>query len=576
MKVRTIATILALLCLMFMACGDDDDDDGTAGSGGQGAPDGGIDTGVETGEDAGSPSGIQSGLVIALEDGTIEGEKDGATRRFFGIPYAAPPVGELRFKPPRPVEPWDGVLDATQFAKVCPPRALVFPAMSEEGEDCLTLNVWTPDPAPDEPLPVLVVMPWGSTSPYENMYGEDVLSYDGARFNEATEENVVVVTVEFRNGALGHLAHPALSAEDPSHPSSGNYALLDRIASLQWVQRNILAFGGDRDNVTLMSLIGGGSFNILSMVDEAEGLYHKLIDQSPPASFSPRMKTLAEAEADGAAFVEALGCADSEDVPSCLRDKPLQEILDTTPPSRERLPGGMYYIEPPIWSVGAQIVDGTVVRKQPREAMNAGEFHPVPLLIGNAAEEGAWVHDSIIGDPPVTSQQEYEAALLRRFDDPEVVQDIMEQYPAPDDEGANRVLEQVTTDFMYHCATRAIARSYTEKGTAVYRYNFARKLAYPVIVYREAAMNGIDLPFIWAVGTVEGSGSSEEDVDLGLNLIRYLKRFASDGDPNGGEDFTWPRYQSDDEEQLVLDLEKSTETKYREPQCDFWDTWYSR
>ena len=209
-------------------------------------------------------------LRVATESGVVHGEKDGTIRHFLGIPYAAPPVGPLRWKPPQRAPAWQGTRDATVVGTQCP-QTLSYSGASYD-EDCLFLNVWTPSGAHD--LPVMV---WLHGGAFIFGSGGDKY-YDGSKL---AQHGVVVVTINYRLGVLGFLAHPALDVEDPSFPSSGNYGLLDQEAALAWVQRNIAAFGGDPKQVTLFGESAGGfSTCVQYLSSHTAGLFERAIAES--------------------------------------------------------------------------------------------------------------------------------------------------------------------------------------------------------------------------------------------------------------------------------------------------------
>jgi len=255
--------------------------------------------------------------VVATDLGQVRGVSNGATQQFLGIPYAAPPVGDLRWRPPQEPERWNGVRDATSFGPHCPQVATPYgtPSMTE---DCLFLNVFTP-PKTNQGRPhLLPVMFW--------IHGGGLVvgESDGYDPSNLVAQGVVVVTINYRIGELGFLAHSALTAESPKG-ASGNYGLLDQQAALRWVRRNIRAFGGDPDNVTIFGQSAGG-LSVQSQLASplAAGLFHKAIVES--GAYSLQQPSLAAAEAIGAVFAASAGCA----VPStaaCLRSLPVQVIL---------------------------------------------------------------------------------------------------------------------------------------------------------------------------------------------------------------------------------------------------------
>ncbi len=303
-----------------------------------------------------------------LDTGVVVGERTTSLNVFRGIPFAAAPVGELRWRAPMPVAAWHGRREATRFGAACPQSeqgawpAGFKPTLTDE--DCLYLNVWTPRQHARLPHPVMV---WIHGGGWTNGAGSAPL-YDGAAL---AAQGVVVVTFNYRLGALGNLAHPALSAENERHVS-GNYALLDQIVALEWVKRNIRAFGGDANNVTVFGQSAGSmAINALMVSSLAKGLFHKAIGESGamllPLAASPRGVEfrMAGAEASGARLSAHLGTSAAE-----LRARPAADFV-----------GLRGFSSHPVF-------DGHVLDDEPYEAFARGTQHPMPLLLGTNAAEG--------------------------------------------------------------------------------------------------------------------------------------------------------------------------------------------
>jgi len=296
--------------------------------------------------------------------GTVVNEEGAVVRVFKGVPYAAPPVGDLRWRAPRPPVPWKGVRDATEWAARAPQGSTsTMGASGSISEDCLHLNVVTAAETTSDKLPVMVFFHGGGlTSGTANspLYNNTALPRKG----------VVVVTVNSRLGPIGYMAHPALTAES-EHGASGNYGTLDLIASLEWVQKNITAFGGDPENVLIFGESGGGT-KTLSLLSSplAQGLFQKAIVESGSASASPeRTTSLEAAEAVGERIAAKLGLEGQEDVLAALRAKSWEEIIgaaaDTEVGYRANL-----------------TVDGWVLPESVNETLLKGKQHDVPLIVG--------------------------------------------------------------------------------------------------------------------------------------------------------------------------------------------------
>lgn len=311
---------------------------------------------------------------VQTQSGTIRGETIsddvvGVSARIFrGVPYAAAPVGELRWQPPQPVTPWDGVRDATEWADRCPQGGSSMGEGSAISEDCLHLNVVTAAQSADERLPVMVFFHGGGLTTgtgNSTTYNHPMLASKG----------VVTVTVNSLLGPIGYLAHPALTAESPDG-GSGNYGTLDLKASLDWVQANIEAFGGDPDNVTIFGESGGGTKTISQMATPlAEGLFHKAIVQSGSALVSDQRVTMLEsAEAVGQRLAQALGVADADDVLAEMRARSWEEIIEAASSDE-------------VGFTANVVVDGNVIPDTVHNLFRDGRQHDVPLIVGANAGE---------------------------------------------------------------------------------------------------------------------------------------------------------------------------------------------
>jgi len=379
-QLRTAAAWTAILwaCVCFNGCSSDDD---SKTSGVSKEPMGGGKGGSDDGQaDASQPPDASTSsealsTTIATTAGPIAGEavphEDQTILFFRGVPYAAPPVGELRWKPPQPLEPWTDVRDATQWGNRSPQGESTLTSLGDIGEDCLNLNVLTPATRASERLPVMVFFHGGGLSigtGNSPTYCHTALPAQG----------VVVVTVNSRLGAFGYFSHPALAAES-AEDSSGNYGTLDLIASLKWVQDNIAAFGGDRDNVTIFGESGGGSKVLSCMASPlAKGLFHRAIIESGSRSSMPNAVTARPtAEEAGKRLAANLGIAEDASVLSALRAKPWQEILAAATAAM----------------VTANLsIDGWVLPQSVNDAFAAGAQSDVPLIVGaNEGEPGEFM-----------------------------------------------------------------------------------------------------------------------------------------------------------------------------------------
>ena len=549
MFVAPKAIALSLACALI-ACGDDSDP----------SPGTDVDAAAAPPVDA----SVQSDTLVTIADGQLQGAIDGGSRRFLGIPFARPPVGELRWKAPVANDPWDGVRDATAFSGSCAQLASL-QGKASENEDCLYLNVWTPEPAPEGPLPVMVWFHGGGNeagSTADNV-PLDVggLFYDGRALAE--RYGVVVVTTNYRLGPLGFFYHPDLAAEDSPE---GNQGILDQRRALEWVQGNIDAFGGDPGNVTIFGE-SAGSFDVCFHVASpgSAGLFHRAISES--GGCTTRMDTRADRDAGVTAFVDAMGCTGARDVLACLRDKPVADLLtlapiDGLPP--EPLPGGDgYQGGTPRWGFGP-LVDGVVIPDQPSALFDAGQIAKVPYILGSNTDEGTLFH---VGAMPVTTEQEFLDALTRRFG-AALAPMILAMYPVADFATPEAALERVTGDSSLVCTTHDSARRAAAAGSSVWMYNFDLPIPIPAFAFL-GATHGAEIAFVF------DSVNGDEQATVGEPMRGYWTRLARTGDPNGDRALEWPAFTGDTDVRMNFAPELGVVTDFRAPECAFWRTVYA-
>lgn len=500
---------------------------------------------------------ITAGVDVTSADGPLHGAADKGARSWKGIPYAAPPIGPNRFRAPQPVAPWTAPRDATAFGSVCAQGNLEG-KFGSGTEDCLFLNVWSPDPAPLAARPVMVFIHGGA---FVIGSGNGGL-YDGTAL--ATTQNVVIVTLNYRLGALGFLAHSSLLAEDPSS-GTGNQGLLDQRAALQWVKKNIRAFGGDPENVTLFGESAGAwSVSLHVAAPGSAGLFQRAIIESGATPASQRLSTIAEAEAETAALATAVGCADP--VIACLRGKSFQDVtsglVNVAPP-----PGGIFQgsHKLPVW---LPVVDGVFMPEQPMARIAAGKLVVVPTVLGSNESEGNLFHAGLLGDTKVTTQQAYDDALKLMFgaDGPKVGA----RYPVSAYKDFDAALSQIDSDAIFTCPTRKYARALVKAGAPVYRYQLKRALDVGAMATL-GATHASELPYVFGNNDTLQGGVDDRGQPLREIAMRYWTRFAAKGDPNGASDPAWPTYDAATDPYMVLDLPPAPAKGLLTETCDFWD-----
>jgi para-nitrobenzyl esterase len=493
--------------------------------------------------------------IVPTTSGAVEGVAlPGGGVAFRGIPYAEPPVGALRFAPPVPRACTAGITQAQEFGAICPQvekdaQNQVIAMRGEE--DCLTLNVWTPA-ADGAARPVLVYIHGGGNSVGA---GSDEL-FDGAAL--ANARDVVVVTLNYRLGALGFLTHAALASESPDGVS-GNYAILDQALALRWVQDNVAAFGGDPQRVLLFGE-SAGAVNTCALLGApaAAGLFQRAIVQSG----SCRERPLAQYEGDvSGPFVDNTGCAGKPDVAQCLRGLDIATILTTQPdgyPNVAALSQG--------WGPH---IDGVVLPKSTLEAMSDGTANPGPKIFGANAQETA---NAV---PPMTVQQ-YETVVKGTFGP--LADQVLAQYPVSDYGGdGDQAYVALTSDVKFVCNARRAARAAAGGMQGpVFRYHFAYDAYTAPMNTAKAAFHGLELIYIFANWTavLPGDGfeyqPNADDVAMSEQLQAAWVRFAATGDP-AGADLKWPQYVKEEDNAAVLDVPPGLVAGVRTKQCDFWD-----
>jgi para-nitrobenzyl esterase len=478
--------------------------------------------------------------VVRTESGLVSGF-GGSVRVFKGIPYAAPPVGDLRWRPPAPPLPWQGVRRADAFGADCPqapsPRTRA-PGMDE---DCLTLNIWAPDLEPGATAPVMVWLYGGS---YVAGSASDPRC-DGESF---ARKGVVLVAINYRVGLFGFFAHPALTAESP-HGSSGNYGLLDTLAALGWVQRNIAGFGGDPERVTLFGVsAGSASISLLLTAELARGRFARTIQQSPGA-FRP-LAGLAQAEQAGLQL--------GTDI-AALRRLPAEEVLRATPLFVPKMRGLT------VPRVLRPIRDGWVIRQDEREAYAAGAILQLPSIVGSNADEGT----KLTAGWTVSSPEQLDALLAETFGDG------APRARALYGQGANvrASVAALFADTQFNSGARGVARGLAAAGAPVYRYLFTRR--------RPGCgdpNHGDEVPYVFASlrasSAIEPAPFDAADEALAETMQDAWVRFAHNADPNGGSLPAWPTTLAG-EDYLVLNERISVGQGWRREQLDFIDAHFA-
>ena len=490
-------------------------------------------------------------LTVHIDSGTLHGGKTDSVRHFLGIPYAAPPVGDLRWRAPQAVTPWSGTRQALMVGDQCP-QSLSYSGPSSI-EDCLYLNVWSPSGAHD--LPVMVWLHGGAFifgSGGDKYYAGDHLAAQG----------VVVVTINYRLGAFGFMALPQLDSEDPAYPTSGNYGLEDQRAALEWVQRNIAAFGGDPDKVTLFGESAGGfSTCVQYFSSRTKDLFGKAIVESGLCGASILENTHQTALDQGTALATQLGCT-SGDILTCMRGQTSDALLAATklPQPVTQTPGGPFY-QAQVLASGLPNVDGFVIEKPLSQAFLA-PAQARPLIIGTNKDEGTLFQAAIYAKP-VTDESEMRAALAVRYTSPQV-DAIVSHYPVASYASANDALAAITGDAYFVCPARRMARA-EAATTNVYRYSFERPLDNP-FAQNLGVFHSSEIPFVFGNDNYP-LGSMASGAALATTMETEWTEFAKSGVPSSD----WPMWTSSDPYMQLTDS-PSVQMGLKTALCDFWDS----
>ncbi|MBN2163402.1 MAG: carboxylesterase family protein [Pontiellaceae bacterium] len=459
--------------------------------------------------------------TVTVEGGRVCGTVQNELTVFRGIPFAAPPVGDLRWCPPRPVKPWDGVLQADAFAP-----APIQGGRSDAGvsEDCLYLNVWTPAKSANEKLPVLVWIHGGAFS----------MGSSACSGGHLAKKGVVLVSIGYRVGELGFLAHPELSAESPNHVS-GNYGLLDQIAGLQWIQKNIASFGGDPAKVTIFGESAGGiAVSMLCASPQAKGLFQGAISQSGGSFGPPRrtrsfpgenMKRLEDAERDGLSYQERLGVSSLAEMRKLPPEKIVSRGYDTSWP----------------------VIDGWVITDDQYKLYTAGKYNDVDILVGYNSDEGLsfW--------PPRTAEQ-YIAGVKDRYGP--FADKLIAAYPAGDGSGTQpKSTRDLMRDAVFGWHTWSWARLQAKTGQSkVYLYYFDQHPDYPKDSPQagQGSPHGMDVAYVFQDLNPSDPRTTKSDLAISDAMATYWTNFAKHGDPNGKDLPRWPQFSDENPNVMVF------------------------
>ena len=485
--------------------------------------------------------------IVSTHDGDVRGAVASGGYVFKGLPYAAPPTGDLRWRSPQPPAGWDGVRDATQFAPSCPQPVTPFSPPGPMSEDCLYLNVFTPTLTRHADRPVLVWIHGGG------FVQDGARDYDGSKLAAA---GTVVVTINYRLGALGFLAHPALASR-PDGPA-GNYGMMDQQSALRWVRHNIDQFGGDPHNVTIAGESAGGVAVLFHLVSPgSRGLFDRAIVES--GAFALNQVPLAEAENFGTTFADAVGCSDQ--TAECLRNAPVDALVKNFPTND--IPG---------------VVDGKVITEPLDTSLAAGRFARVPIINGvNHNEELLFVaglNQAVVGGTfvsapmpgPATSTPEYTGEIATVLGvAPSRAAAIAAEYPLAAYPAPVLALSTLLSDANFACPALQVDR-WTSERVPTFAYQFDDDSASSVGV----ATHGTELHYLFDLANAAPSTLNPDQAALAASMRTAWANFAASGDPSSAA-VPWPSFNTSSQVLSLVEPQPQVDASFASAHhCSFW------
>jgi para-nitrobenzyl esterase len=486
--------------------------------------------------------------IVATRSGLVRGclVNDSRVRAWRGIPFAAPPTGPLRWRPPAPPEPWQGVRDATRFALDPVQAPMPVSQAAGSGEDCLAINVWAPSGSSNARLPVMV---WVHGGGFVGGTGADARC-DGAHL---AGRGVVVVTFNYRTGLFGFLAHPALSAESP-RGVSGNYGLLDQLQALRWVRDNISAFGGDPARVTVFGVsAGSASISLLLTSPMAAGAFDQAILHSPGAARP--LAGLSDAEKAGTRLGSDL---------ETLRALSAAEVFALTPLLAPKVRG----LTTP--RVLRPIRDGWLLPEDERDAFLAGRIHPMPLIVGTNTDEGSLLTAAW----PVDTLESYRKIVADNFGG--FVPRALAQYAAQSPSEARAQVAAMFADTQFNYGARLLAQASSRQRRGTWRYLFDRRRPGQI----DGPHHGDEVGYVFGNLELDRTGrvARHDAVDAMVSsaMSEAWLAFAHRGNPNGARGPDWPAYTTDVDDVLRFGEAIGMEPDRRRAQLDFLEDFYTQ
>ena len=470
--------------------------------------------------------------IVTTKSGKLEGDFQNGIYAFKGIPYAAAPLGNLRWMPPQPVAQWNGVRPSKQYGAIAPQNLMAAagsygPDFSgqPQSEDCLFLNIWTPG-LDDARRPVMF---WIHGGAFIIGAGSESFLNAGTLVKRG---DIVLVSINYRLGALGFINLNEITSG--KIPSTGNEGLLDQVAALEWVRENIAAFGGDPDNVTISGFSAGGiSVGILLALSAARGTFHKAMDRSGPANI---VSTLDSSVDISKQYLDILGLKGSDT--DSLRNLTMQQLLDGQQRLSEKLREQENRATP-----FQPVVDGKVLPETPMAAISKGCAKNITLMAGNTRDELKAMNAM---DPSLSNLDE--AGLIKRLNNmlpPELVPGIVQTYRDSMQQGGATakpidILGSINTDKMFRIPTIRLVEAQRDNGAQAYNYLFTYKS--PAMGGALGAMHGLDNPFLFGSLDADFTGNTPEAQSMANKIQDSCIAFAHTGNPSCESAGKWPEY----------------------------------
>lgn len=483
--------------------------------------------------DAAPDAELGDSLLIETAGGRLQGRLEGSTRVFSNIPYAAPPLGPLRFAPPMPALPWTGIRDATANGPMCPQVNAAGPS----SEDCLTLNIYAPESA--DSAPVMVFIHGGGFATGDSSYPAQYLSHAG---------DTIVVLIQYRVGALGHLVHPALDAE--LGVPSGNLSMRDQQRALEWVRDNIQAFGGDAANVTLFGQSAGGVYICLHTVASgSRSLAQRFIMQSGSCAPGPNAPWSREEVMASSETIASQVCPGATDPLTCLRDAPVSALVPANALEALTVQWRPY-------------IDGTLITDRPLQLMRSPDFHAPPTLLGYNHDDYAFFQKH--GFPVAANLFELDVLIALMY--PDHAAELSAQYMPQTDDEANAAWMRLRTDEFFRCPAQRQARATAQSGST-YVYSFDV----------QPAVHALELDYVfgWPSGGISENWAQAPFPTLATVVHAaqtYWTSFARTGDPNSADLLTWPRYELNQQALMRITDPLSVNADADSESCAIWET----